>query len=222
MKIKIWTSDRGPETNDCKRLCRTTSGINASTCVTIAFVINIGEGNEMQHREWWPETPSERPRVLEWLLLSTCRLSAMINKACYWFLSDLDKPARIKLKHFFLIWMVSIPLQRIWNRLRECRQTTHMKAHKIFILLAKNGRGEIRNYVAKNFQTFSIFPHRIHKIIFYYKSQHIWGGEIFMCAAIPRAKNDGDFNANLHWNPPSIDGRAFSQEHNGGGGRGKG
>lgn len=30
-----------------------------------------------------------------------------------------------------------------------CCQTTHMKAHKIYISLAKNGRGEIRNYEAK-------------------------------------------------------------------------
>ena len=37
MKIKIEVDDKGPETNDCKRASR----INASTCVTIASVINI-------------------------------------------------------------------------------------------------------------------------------------------------------------------------------------
>lgn len=78
------------------------------------------------------------------------------------------------------------------------------EAHKIFIFLPQEWSRRDKKLCGEKFQ--NIFPifffGKAHKIIFYYKSQHISGqsDEIAMCE-ISGAKNDGDFNANLHKNP---------------------
>lgn len=75
---------------------------------------------------------------------------------------------------------------------------------KYLFSFPKNGRGEIRNYVAKNFKTFfRYFSSAKHIKLFFIIKVNTFRGttaEIAMCE-ISGAKNDGDFNANLHKNP---------------------